>query len=246
MRPFCLLALALLSFCCRWPWSAWRGAPARRGARRGAFGRRPPIRAQALGKNTYLRQLAVLVGLTSLVAALLDYVLSARVSRAMSGGEELVTFFALFHMAVGVGSFLLQALASRAALERFGIASTVALLPIAVLAGGVVGIASGRLWAAVVLRGAEALMASSLYRAAYELLYTPVPRAEKRPAKMLIDVGVNRIGAVLGSAVVMALLFAIPGLAEPALIALAMVVSAVCFLFALRLNRGTFARWSTA
>ncbi|MCA9593247.1 MAG: hypothetical protein KC776_08045 [Myxococcales bacterium] len=223
----CALAVTLL---------ARRSRGSRKRARRA---RADPTKGTlVMARSPYLRHIAVLVLLSSLGAALLDYVLSSRAKGTLTGAEQLVTFFALFHMGVGVGSFLLQAAASRVALERAGIAGTVSLLPLSVLLGGGVGLLSSALWAVVVLRGLEALVASSLYRAAYELLYTPVPKAEKRQAKMLIDVGVNRIGAVLGSGAVMALLVVLPRGVEPALIVLAMLVAAACAVTAIRLHGG--------
>ena len=35
------------------------------------------------------------------------------------------------------------------------------------------------------------MLRSSLFRAGYELFYTPIPAAEKRAAKTLIDVGIR-------------------------------------------------------
>ncbi|HEY8149271.1 MAG TPA: hypothetical protein VIK51_10240, partial [Vicinamibacteria bacterium] len=40
----------------------------------------------------------------------------------------------------------------------------------------------------------------STFRSAYELLYTPLPPSQKRPAKPLVDVGADRVGTLVGSA----------------------------------------------
>jgi len=45
---------------------------------------------------------------------------------------------------------------------------------------------------------------NTLFRAAYELLYTPLEDQQKRATKALIDVGFDRFGTVLGSGLVMA------------------------------------------
>ena len=52
---------------------------------------------------------------------------------------------------------------------------------------------------AVAARGAEAVARSSLYRSGYELLFAPLLPAEKRASKALVDVGVTRLGDVLGA-----------------------------------------------
>ncbi len=64
---------------------------------------------------------------------------------------------------------------------------------------------------AIVARGAESVFRSSLFRSGYEVFYTPIPTAEKRAAKSIIDVGFDRIGdAVGGGAIRFILLLAPP------------------------------------
>lgn len=190
----------------------------------------------------YLRQLAILVALAAVVSALLDYVMSAAVAGAIKDPKELVAFFALFHMGVGLSSFAVQALFTRPSLEKLGLAGTIALLPGSILLAGGVAIVSPNLLSAVALRGTESLFASSLYRASYELLYTPLPRAQKRPAKVLIDVGVDRVGTVLGSGVVMLILtYGAKTHQERYMIGAAMVACALALSISAGIHRGYIA-----
>ena len=55
--------------------------------------------------------------------------------------------------------------------------------------------------ALVVTRALEIILRGSIYRAGYELLYTPLPPKEKRAAKPVVDVVFDRMGDVLGGAV---------------------------------------------
>ena len=59
----------------------------------------------------------------------------------------------------------------------------------------------------MLVRGAQAVLRNSLFRSAYELLYTPLAQERKRPTKAIVDVGVDRLGTAAGSAVVMLVLF---------------------------------------
>ena len=43
------------------------------------------------------------------------------------------------------------------------------------------------------------IVENSLYRSSYELLYTTMARAQKRLAKVLIDLGCDRLGTALAS-----------------------------------------------
>ena len=92
------------------------------------------------------------------------------------------------------------------ALRHLGIAGTVALRPAAAGAGALLAWLAPGLLTAVAARAAEAVVRNSLFRTAYELLFIPVPAAHKRPVKAILDVGLDRVGTVLGSLVVMAVL----------------------------------------
>jgi hypothetical protein len=78
----------------------------------------------------------------------------------------------------------------------------------------------------------------SLFRAAYELFYTPIPAAEKRAAKAIIDVGFDRLGDAVGGGMVRIVLLVAPAAQYSAILSLAMACSAAAMLAASRLNRG--------
>ena len=91
---------------------------------------------KALSGSPYLTTLAVFVALVALSSALLDYVMSARVVALYNDAARLAAFFALFHASLGVLAMFVQLVFTRAALERLGLAGTVALLPATVLGLG--------------------------------------------------------------------------------------------------------------
>jgi hypothetical protein len=156
----------------------------------------------------YLRNLAWVVAFGAMTSGLLDYVFSAEAVKRYDGGPALLSFFSLFWLSVAVVSFVLQALFGRLALDKLGLAVTLALLPGIVVLGGAVGLAVPGLWSATILRGGEATQRNSLFRAAYELLYTPLSEQKRRSTKTLIDVGFDRLGTVAASGIaVMALAF---------------------------------------
>lgn len=81
-------------------------------------------------------------------------------------------------------------------------------------------------------------MATSFFRSAYELLFTPLPPKEKRASKSLIDVGADRLGDVLGGSFIALVLFAVPSVLEPVLIVTALLAAAFAIAITLRLHRG--------
>ena len=88
-----------------------------------------------VAQESYLRSLAMLVVLGTLSGVLIDYVFKAQVVATYPQGEELMRFFAVFYTAVSLITFILQTAFGRFALEKLGLAKTVATLPAAVGVG---------------------------------------------------------------------------------------------------------------
>jgi hypothetical protein len=194
----------------------------------------------ALRRTPYLRTLALLVLLGGAGEATLDYVFKAYAEQRFAPGRDLVTFFALVHTLAGVATFLVQALFTRRALERVGLAGAVAALPGVVVATGLAAVAAPGLVTLTALRGAASVVENSLYRSGYELLYTPLPAATKRAAKALVDVTLARLGTAAGSGLaLLTLALALPERgARVLLIAIAMAAAGACLALARRLHHG--------
>jgi ATP/ADP translocase len=159
-----------------------------------------------LAAEKYLLGLATMVALIAAMEALIDWTFAASASATMTDGRSLLRFFSAFHAVVAVLAFLAQSLLSRRSLERVGLAGTLAMLPITVVAFGALAALVPRLVTAVLLRGAEMVMSNSLWRSGYEMLYTPIQQSKKRSTKTLVDVGSDRLGTLIGSAAISLLL----------------------------------------
>lgn len=194
---------------------------------------------RVLKDASYLQNLALLVLLGTCGAALIDYLFKAQAVIAFGRGEELLRFFAVYYAATSVVMFLLQTSSSRAALERFGLGAITGTPSAALVAGGIGGLLAPGLTSIAIARGAETICRGSLFRSAYELFYTPIPPAEKRAAKSLIDVGIDRLGDALGGGVIqLALLLLVPASQGTAILIMAMACSSAGLIVASRLNRG--------
>lgn len=186
----------------------------------------------------YLQSMGLLMVLVAVLAALLDYAMKAQASLRYTSGEELVEFFGQFYALIGLVTFLVQSLLGPQLLKRFGIGPVLALMPGVTILCGLLGAGVGRLWATATIRGAQLVAANSLFRSAFELLYTPLPPLTKRPTKAIIDVASDRLGDVIGSGILLALIAVLPGL-TPATVIVAGVLVAMCALaVTLRLHRG--------
>lgn len=192
-----------------------------------------------LRSSPYLLGLAGLVLLTAISAALLDYAFKAEAAAHFEQGSgALLSFFAIFHVVAAIVSFLLQTGLAKPALERLGVAGSAAMLPVVVLLTASVGAGITKLATVVVARASELVLANSIFRSGYELLYTPVAPEKKRPTKALIDVAGNRLGDAAGSVVVLAVIALVPDLATSAVLLLAAGFAVVTLMIARRLHRG--------
>ncbi len=177
----------------------------------------------------------VLLGTTG--AALLDYVFKVRAVETFGSGDGLLRFFALYYAGASLISFVLQTMGSRFALERFGLGLTTSTPSIALVAGGIGGLVAPGLGSILVARGGESILRASWFRAGYEQFFTPIPVADKRAAKSIIDVAVDRLGDAAGGGLVRVAIVFLPTLQSSAIISMAIVSSLGAIVAASHLNR---------
>jgi hypothetical protein len=238
--PTMLLAMAVLNGVCAWKVrDLARRAPAGIASSSSRSSARPPACGFAALRDTpYLRMLALLVTGGALLQSLLDYALGAQAVAEYGRGPRLLSFFAVFQTAVGVLSFLLQSAANRAALDRLGVGGTMALLPLSVAGLGAVAVGVPSLATTAVQRGAEGVLRGSLFRSAYEVLFTPVPPSLRRATKTWIDVSFDRAGLLLGSGLTMGLVALWPHAGVRPVTLASLVAASLELVFAYELHRG--------
>lgn len=198
----------------------------------------PQSGLHVLARTAYLRNLAAVVLLGTMAATLADYVFKVQAVTTFGRGDDLLRFFAIYYAAVSLLAFAVQAAGSRLALEKLGLAATTSTPSIALSAGGLGALLAPGLEGVLVARGSESVLRGSLFRTAYEIFYTPVPSAEKRAAKSIIDVGFDRLGDAIGGGLVRLLLMLPAARQYAAIVSVAVGCSAVALVVARRLSRG--------
>ena len=195
-----------------------------------------PVPSQIATRMPYLRLLVVLVLLTGLSEVMLDYVFQARVEGRFGEGAPLLRFFAWYYAVVGLLAFVIQSAAARSVLRHLGLAPTVASLPATTALASGAALLTGGFVPVVTARGVEALMRAGLFRTGYEMLFAPLLPREKRATKAVVDVGVTRVGDIIGAGVVRLALLA-PA-AIQVLLALAAILAGSAAALVFRLQRG--------
>jgi predicted MFS family arabinose efflux permease len=187
-------------------------------------------------KNTLIRRMAILMVTLAATIALLDYLFKATLQMTLSKAE-LVTFFAYFYIAIDIGSLLLQTFVGSKALRWFGLGGTIIVLPIGIIFGGLITLVFRSLMTITLLRGGSNLLTNSFFGPGYELLFTPISPADKRTSKILIDVGANRSGNMLGGLMIMGLLL-VPGPTGSYILLTAMALAGAMSVLIFLLNQG--------
>lgn len=138
-------------------------------------------------RSKHLQVVAAITAITFISVQFIDFSFKDVASRHYQG-DELSKFFAYFFAASGVVAALVQFLATRRILERFGVIVALVILPISLLGGSLLGaLTFGALWASTIAKGTENSLRYSLYDATMQVLYTAVPGNIRGRAKALID-----------------------------------------------------------
>ncbi|MDB4957954.1 MAG: hypothetical protein JWO36_5523 [Myxococcales bacterium] len=186
-------------------------------------------------KSPLLRNVAVVVVLGAVAAGVMDYIFKADIV-AGSTKEGLLRSLAIFYTVTNVVTAVVQAAIGGAVIARLGVPRSVATLPITVTVFGVIALAIPNAIAMIIARGTETITRNSIYRGGYELMYAPLAEEHKRPTKVVLDVGAERLGDMLGAQLVGAIVFFIVVPRTPLLIAM-VVTGVIAVMFALRLPK---------
>lgn len=147
----------------------------------------------------YLIALAALTLTMAVGGQVVDYLFKEAASATWEG-EHLLRFFAVFYASAGLIGFLGQIVVTPRALARLGPARTSSFLPVTLGLTSIVASALAPLIGASLLKATSSISKTVFHRASYELFFVPIPKATKRTAKLMIDVGAASLGAMVGGA----------------------------------------------
>ena len=234
-QPALLLALALINLACSLALLRMPGGGQRRQSAEHAGLRHAVTR---LSRSPYLASIAALLLMTGFTSALLDFHFKAQATQVLGAGPQLLPLFAAFHTVTSILTALVQLTLAGRALERLGIAGTLALLPGSLLLSGAIGPLLAPLWSSTLLRGASSVLESSVFRSAYEPLFTPLSQRTRRSIKVLIDVAAGRLGDASGSVLLLLIVQVWPSSQRLPVVLCAMLGAALALFLSLRIHAG--------
>jgi AAA family ATP:ADP antiporter len=144
--------------------------------------------------SPYLRAIAAVICISSFVTTLTGWQFLAIAQQALIKKDALAIFLGNFNFYAGVLSLLFQLLLTTRFLRRFGIGTSLFVLPFTVLLGSAGVLVLGTLGAVVALKGCDQVLRYSLDKSTTELLYLPLAARLKLQVKWFIDTVIWRLG----------------------------------------------------
>lgn len=160
-------------------------------------------------KSPHLIYLASIIGLSVIVARLVDFQFNAIASSKIENPDELTAFFGLWFSNFNVISLLVQLLLTRRIVGTLGVGSSLYFLPVSILIGAICVFFMPELWAVIFIKMSDASLKQSVNKAAVELLALPIPAEIKNQTKTFIDVVVDSIATGISGII---LIFLVNGL----------------------------------
>ncbi len=149
---------------------------------------------QLVFASTYLRAIAAVICISSLVTTLSGWQFLALMQQFLVKKDVIAAFYGNFNFYAGILSLLFQLVFTTRFLRKFGIGTALFVLPVTVLLGSAGLVVFGTLAAAVALKGCDQVLRYSLDKSTTELLYLPLSARIKLQVKWFIDTVIWRLG----------------------------------------------------
>ena len=182
-----------------------------------------------------LSLIAVVIGLSVLVAKLIDYQYSDYASTLIEDPEELASFFGFWLSTLSVVSLIVQLFFTKKIVGIFGVGNSLLWLPTGILVGSILLLIIPQLWVVIFIKIVDGSLKQSVNRAATELLSIPIPIETKKKTKTFIDVVVDSVATGIAGFI---LIFLINGLDIPSkyvsLLIIALISVWICLIILLK------------
>ena len=176
-------------------------------------------------QSKLLSLIALVIGLSVLVAKLVDYQYSDYASTIIEDPEKLASFFGFWFSTLSLVSLLVQLFLTKRIVGMMGVGKSLLWLPSGVLLGSVLLLIIPQLWVIVFIKVVDGSLKQSVNKAATELLSIPIPIDIKKKTKTFIDVVIDSISTGLAGFI---LIFFINGLNIPSKYVSIIIISLIC------------------
>ena len=159
--------------------------------------------------SKHLTYLALIIGISVVVAKLVEFQFSAIASANIKDPDDLTGYFGFWFSTSNAVALAIQLLITQRLVGFLGVGRSLFVLPGALFMSTLTVLNTPVLWAGTILKLLDISLKQSINKAATELLILPVPMAIKSQAKTYIDVFVDTTATGIGG---LMLIFLINGL----------------------------------
>jgi AAA family ATP:ADP antiporter len=166
-----------------------------------------PFRLIRQSKLLYL--IALVIGISVLVAKLVDYQYSDYASRLIEDPEQLAAFFGFWFSTLSVISLIVQLFLTKRIVGTFGVGKSLLWLPTGILIGSFTLLFLPQLWVVVFIKVVDGSLKQSVNKAATELLSIPIPIEIKKKTKTFTDVVIDSLATGIAGIILIFLINAL-------------------------------------
>ncbi|MGB5944435.1 MAG: Npt1/Npt2 family nucleotide transporter [Leeuwenhoekiella sp.] len=160
-------------------------------------------------KSKHLTYVAIILGISVIVAKLVDFQFSDFASRKIPDPDDLASFFGFWFSTFNLVSLAIQLFLTNRLVNWLGVNSSLLILPLGIALGSLLFLTVPELWVLILIKGIDGSFKQSVNKAGMELVMVPVPLAVKNTAKSFIDVVVDSAATGIAGCL---LIFVIKGL----------------------------------
>ena len=142
-----------------------------------------------LRTSPLLATMAIIVVLITLVVNIIDYQFDLSLKSSFASNPQGVSaFLGSFYFWTGIAGLIQQVFFTGPLLRRFGIVAALLIMPLSILTGSFLVLASGAaLWAVTVARSPDTVFRYTVHDTSFNLLYVPIPHQLRSRARTVID-----------------------------------------------------------
>ncbi|UZO80267.1 MFS transporter [Aquimarina sp. ERC-38] len=148
---------------------------------------------QLILNSKHLSLLALIIGVSVIMAKLVDFQFSDFASVRIPDSDQLASFFGFWFSTFNVLALVIQLFLTNRVLGVLGVSSTLLILPLTIALGCLIFLAVPELAILIIIKGLDGSFKQSLNKAAVELSILPIPYDIKNSAKAFIDVVVDSL-----------------------------------------------------
>lgn len=148
--------------------------------------------------SRHLTFLASLVGISVVVAKLVEYQFGAIASVNIPNDDQLAAFYGFWLSNINIASLVIQLFVTRRVVNILGVGTSIFLLPVGILFGSFAVMLAPSITTAIILKMIDGSLKQSINKAGIELLALPIAAKIKNQAKAFIDVFVDSFATGVG------------------------------------------------